>query len=81
MSSPTLDDLLSLWEERKETGNPVTAEELCADQPELLDEVRWHIKALEAVESHFGLTQGKNGSTEEVWNRPDLEREMRRTDN
>ena len=72
MSSPTLDDLLSHWEEQKEIGNPLTAEELCADQPELLDEVRWHIKALEAVELHFGLTQGKNGSTSEAENRPEI---------
>lgn len=37
MSLPTLDDLLSLWEDKKESGTPVTAEELCADQPELLN--------------------------------------------
>ena len=63
MSSPTLDDLLSQWEEQKEAGIPVTPEDLCADQPEMLSEVRWHIKALEAVDQHFGVTQSRNSST------------------
>ena len=68
MSLPTLDDLLSLWEDKKESGTPVTAEELCADQPELLDQVRWYIKALEAVESHFGPTEGNHFSTADLLN-------------
>ena len=65
MSSPTLDDLLSQWDEQKEAGIPVTPEDLCADQPEMLSEVRWHIKALEAVDQHFGVTQSRNSSTTE----------------
>ena len=72
MSLPTLDDLLSLWEERKESGTPVTAEELCADQPELLSKPRWYIKALEAVESRFGPTEGKNFSTSDVRNHAEV---------
>lgn len=68
MSLPTLDDLLSLWEDKKESGTPVTAEELCADQPELLSQVRWYIKALEAVESHFGPTEGNDFSTADSLN-------------
>ncbi len=51
-------DLLSIWEERRESGNSVSAEELCLDCPELVDEVRWQIRALEAVDSHFGPTRG-----------------------
>ena len=52
----------------KNPDTPVTAEELCADQPELLNKVRWYIKALEAVESRFGPTEGKNFSTSDVRN-------------
>ena len=55
MQNVALDDLLWLWEERKESGTPVSPEELCADCPELLEELRWYIKALEAVESRFGV--------------------------
>ncbi|MEQ1905850.1 MAG: protein kinase [Pirellulaceae bacterium] len=52
-----IDDLLCVWEERQEQGEPITPEELCQHCPEMLGEVRWHIRALQAVESHFGATQ------------------------
>jgi eukaryotic-like serine/threonine-protein kinase len=52
-----IDELLSLWEIRKEQGSPISPEELCRDCPELLGEVRWHIRALQAVESQFGATR------------------------
>ena len=51
----TLDDLLSLWEVQKETGTPLSPEQLCSACPELLEEFRWHVKALEAVDSNFGI--------------------------
>ncbi len=51
-----IEELLCEWEERKERGVPITPEELCQQCPELLGEVRWHIRALQAVESHFGGT-------------------------
>ena len=50
-----IDELLSVWEERCAAGDPVTPEELCAACPDLLSELRWHIQALAAVDSHFGL--------------------------
>ncbi len=52
----TLDDLLSVWEERKESGDPITPEELCRNCPEMLEKVRWHIRALNQVDSQFGVT-------------------------
>ena len=51
----TLDDLLSLWEDQKETGTQMSPEQLCSECPELLEEFRWHVKALEAVDSNFGI--------------------------
>ena len=56
MKPTTLDDLLSIWEDRKEAGTPLSPEQLCSDCPELLEEFCWHVKALEAVESRFGLS-------------------------
>jgi WD40 repeat protein/tRNA A-37 threonylcarbamoyl transferase component Bud32 len=44
-----LADLLVRWEEQKEQGQPVTPEELCRDCPELLDELRRRIQALESL--------------------------------
>ena len=55
MISNRVDELLSLWEAGRDAGQSVSAEELCADDPELLQEVRWTIHALEKVESHFGV--------------------------
>ena len=40
-------DLLLTWEERRERGHVVTAEELCRESPELLDTVRERIRLLE----------------------------------
>ncbi len=52
-----IDELLSVWEERLEQGAPISPEELCRQCPEMLGEVRWHIRALQAVDSQFGATQ------------------------
>jgi serine/threonine-protein kinase len=42
-------DLLLRWEELRDRGQTVSAEELCRDRPELVDEVGRRIAALEAV--------------------------------
>jgi serine/threonine-protein kinase len=42
-------ELLLRWEELRERGQPVSAQELCRDCPELTDEVRRRISVLEAV--------------------------------
>ena len=45
----TVSELLLRWEELRAVGRPVSAEELCGDRPELVEEVRRQIRALEAV--------------------------------
>jgi WD40 repeat protein len=44
-----IDDFLLLWEEARQRGESICAEELCRDHPELLPEVQRRITALEAV--------------------------------
>jgi serine/threonine protein kinase len=46
-----VDELVDRWEELHEQGTPPTIEELCADCPELVVEVRRRIDALRAVDS------------------------------
>ena len=46
-----LADLLLTWEEARDAGRPVTLEVLCKDCPELLDELRTRVSALEAMRS------------------------------
>jgi serine/threonine-protein kinase len=43
---PTRSDLLLRWQEAREEGQELSAEELCRDQPELLDELRREIELL-----------------------------------
>jgi serine/threonine-protein kinase len=43
-------DLLVQWEERHEQGNPVSAEDLCRDCPDLLEELKRQIRALQAMD-------------------------------
>ncbi|MBL8812682.1 MAG: serine/threonine protein kinase, partial [Planctomycetaceae bacterium] len=59
----TIDDLLQRWEEHHDSGNPVTPEELCTDTPELLKELKWTIRALQAVDSQFGVIQSESDLT------------------
>ncbi len=44
-----LDDLLLRWEELQEQGQSITPEELCRDYPELLNELRRRIQALQSL--------------------------------
>src|SRR4051794_34903322 len=47
-------DLLLLWEEAKTEGRPVSVEELCAGQPELVEPLRFRVAKLEAVNLLLG---------------------------
>lgn len=49
-----LADLLLRWEELREQGQPRSAEELCADCPELAAELCRRIEALRSMESLLG---------------------------
>ncbi|MCE9568098.1 MAG: protein kinase [Planctomycetes bacterium] len=63
-SEDRLMDLLLEWEELREQGRLVSAEELCRDCPELIDEVQRRIRFLGAVhadrEPEHGLETGSN---------------------
>ncbi len=48
-STGPIDELLLRWEELRQQGRTISAEELCRDCPELLDQVRREIGVLEAV--------------------------------
>jgi serine/threonine-protein kinase len=50
-SEPTVDTLLSLWHQRRQQGDAITPEKLCADCPELLDDLRRQIGAIAGVEA------------------------------
>ena len=54
-SDETVSDLLLRWEELGAQGKVVSAEELCRDRPELVEEVRRQVRALEAVYRVPGL--------------------------
>jgi WD40 repeat protein/serine/threonine protein kinase len=45
-----LEELLDRWEEQREKGRGVSADELCRDCPELLDDLRHRIKELELID-------------------------------
>ena len=53
---PRLAELLMQWEESRAQGQTAVAEELCSDSPELLDELQWRIRALEALDPILTLT-------------------------
>src|SRR5689334_16176590 len=50
-----IDDLLLRWQEGHERGRRCPAELLCADHPEVLEQVRERIAALEAMHALLGL--------------------------
>ena len=49
-----LSDLLLEYEDRRDAGSPVTAAELCAEHPELADELQRMIEALERIDRQLG---------------------------
>ncbi|MBL7037989.1 MAG: protein kinase [Pirellulaceae bacterium] len=50
---PRLAELLDQWEEAEEEGREITAEQLCDDCPELLDEMRRQIQALREIDGRL----------------------------
>src|SRR5262249_20616206 len=51
-----IQELLSIWERRRQEGRPISAEELCGPSPQLLDDVRRQIQALESASRLLDLT-------------------------
>jgi hypothetical protein len=60
-----LSDLLMQWEERKLHGQGASLEELCAQTPELMDELHRRIRALEALDTVLDLRSGMGDATED----------------
>src|SRR5262249_1527002 len=58
MASDRVTDLLLRWEELSERGESVTPEELCRDCPELLDELRRRVRALQALDQALDAARG-----------------------
>lgn len=46
---PQLQELLDRWEDLRERGKEISAQELCREHPELLEELKRRIKALQAM--------------------------------
>ncbi len=53
--SASVSELLLRWQEQRAAGRCVTAEELCADCPELAGELRERVAAFESMEKLLGL--------------------------
>ncbi len=51
----TLEELLDQWEELRDAGVEVEAEQICHEHPELLPEFKKQIAALKAFDSKFGV--------------------------
>ena len=58
MTSDRVADLLLRWEQLSERGESVAPEELCRDCPELLDELRRRVRALQAVDQALDAAGG-----------------------
>jgi serine/threonine protein kinase len=61
-----LEELLERWELSRAQGTALTPEELCVDQPALIDEVRRRIKALLAMDSALETETGAFVASEHV---------------
>ena len=57
-----LDELLDQWEEAREEGQELTAEELCRDCPELVDEVKRQIEALRKIDGELNTNRGESSA-------------------
>jgi tRNA A-37 threonylcarbamoyl transferase component Bud32 len=62
-SESQLGDLLMRWEELRQQGKSVAAEDLCAGTPELRDELRRRIEALKALDQVLDITPQPRNST------------------
>jgi D-alanyl-D-alanine carboxypeptidase len=70
MSSDRVEDLLLRWEELSERGESVTPEELCRDCPELLDELRRRVRALQALRATTALDGSERAVSKKIEVRP-----------
>jgi serine/threonine-protein kinase len=60
----TVQELVLHWQELREQGRTVSAEELCAGCPELLDDLRSQLAALQSIEQFLDATPTSVGQAE-----------------
>jgi serine/threonine protein kinase len=76
-SEKQLGDLLMRWEELRQQGKSVAAEDLCADTPELRDELCRRIEALKALDQVLAITpQPRNSAVTCEQAAPPAQREL-----
>lgn len=63
-SDTNVSELLLRWRELRQQKRVASPEELCANKPELLDELKRRIQAVEAMELRFGM--GRDGSSHDA---------------
>lgn len=59
-----LDELLLDWEEHRDSGEGASVEELCADCPELADDLRARIASLRVIDALLDVRPGDRGPAE-----------------
>jgi serine/threonine-protein kinase len=65
MAKPSsVDELVLRWQELREEGQALSAEELCAGCPELLDDLRCQLAALQSIEQFLDETPTSVGQAE-----------------
>ena len=50
LPSPSVDELLTRWDEARQRGSTIAAEELCRDCPEQVEELRRRIEVMQSME-------------------------------
>jgi WD40 repeat protein len=58
---PSLDELLSRWQQLQDAGHAVSLEELCADRPHALEALRNHLQAVASMTAFLGLADAPAG--------------------
>jgi len=57
-TAPQVADLLLAWQDARGQGKSISADELCADCPELLSDLRRQTEAISAMEAMLGMSDG-----------------------
>jgi eukaryotic-like serine/threonine-protein kinase len=61
MLNTRLADLLLRWDEFRARGQAISPEELCRDCPDILEEVKNHLRALQTINTLYGTPQETGG--------------------
>jgi tetratricopeptide (TPR) repeat protein len=62
-STLSLDDLVKRWHQMRQQGQTLSLQELCAEAPEKVDDLRRHLQAVAAMESFLGVNESGSAST------------------